>query len=295
MFLLEQNNKTILYTGDFRLSIKVVKKIKCLQNIKLDKIFLDSTFFKKEYSQFPSQFESAVKICEVIKEWTDRGKMYFIKLELPARYGSEYLFMEIGKKLKQKVNVSTSAMSQYKFIPELDNCVTDVLEGCQIFVASHENISYMYKTTKMIKCLKPTAMYWRQWSLDNEISEDDRYKGIRVCYSSHSSYSEIRDILLYLKPSKIYLNVLPDADCEEKKMLREVRNIQKEYLGYASEEEKEEVVDEPITFRNILLDSMKKKNEVKLAIDVLNCIRDEDDDEPTEILQLPKKRKQNFA
>jgi len=31
----------------------------------------------------------------------------------------------------------------------------------------------------------------------------------RVCYSFHSSYSEIRDALFYLKPKRAYPNVIP--------------------------------------------------------------------------------------
>lgn len=296
MFLLEQNNKTILYTGDFRLNIKIVRKIICLQNIKLDKIFLDSTFFKESYLEFPMPFESADKICELIKEWIDRGKNYIIKLKLPARYGSEFLFMEIKEKLKKMVNVSSEAMSQYKFIPELDNCVTDVPYGCQIFVDSHRMTSYINQKTNKVKCIRPTAMYWREWSVEKEISEDDRCNGIRVCYSSHSSYSEIRDILLYLKPSQIGLNVLPAELSEQKKMLTEARNIQKEYLEQFTVEENDvPQEEEKITFCNIILDSVEKRNQAKLASDVLHCIRDEDGDEPIEVLQLPKKRKQNCA
>lgn len=296
MFLLEQNNKTILYTGDFRLNIKIVRKIRCLQNIKLDKIFLDSTFFNKSYFEFPMQFESADKICELIKEWIDKGKNYIINLKLPARYGSEYLFKKIAEKLKKRVNVSSEAMSQYKHITELDNCVTDVLEGGQIFVKNHRNMSKINQKTNRVKCIKPTAMYWREWSIENEISEDDSVSGIRVCYSSHSSYSEIKDILLHLKPTQIYLNVVPAELSEHKTMLMEVRNIQKEYLEqFAVEENNVPEEEEAITFRNILLDSVEKRNEAKLASDVLNCIRDEDGDEPIEVLQLPKKRKQNCA
>lgn len=292
MFLLEQDNKTILYTGDFRLNLKVVKNIKCLQNLKLDKIFLDSTFFKKEYFEFPTQFESELRICELIKEWTDRGKNYLIKLILPARYGSEFLFIQIRKKLNKRINVSKEALAQYKFIPEMDNCVTDVLDGCQIFIANHENMNFINQKKYLVKCLKPTAMYWRQWSLEKEISEDDRIRGIRVCYSSHSSYSEIRDILLYLKPSQIYLNVFPTELCEQKKMLMEVRNIQKEYLDNFTGDDEVPKEEELITFSNILLDSVEKRNEAKLASDVLNSIRDEDGDEPIEVLQMPKRRKQ---
>jgi len=31
----------------------------------------------------------------------------------------------------------------------------------------------------------------------------------RVCYSFHSSYSEVRDALFYLKPKRAYPNVIP--------------------------------------------------------------------------------------
>lgn len=34
----------------------------------------------------------------------------------------------------------------------------------------------------------------------------------RVCYSFHSSYSEIRDMILYLKPDQVFANVIPSYD-----------------------------------------------------------------------------------
>uniref|UniRef100_T1GQK7 Metallo-beta-lactamase domain-containing protein n=1 Tax=Megaselia scalaris TaxID=36166 RepID=T1GQK7_MEGSC len=57
MFLLQSNQKNILYTGDFRISLSRFEKYSRLKEIKLHEIYLDSTFLTEEYTYFPTQVE----------------------------------------------------------------------------------------------------------------------------------------------------------------------------------------------------------------------------------------------
>ena len=60
----------------------------------------------------------------------------------------------------------------------------------------------------------PTTMYFTQFqhlTLDKIVRKvgDGFY---RVCYSFHSSYTELKDLISYLKPENVYPNVKPPND-----------------------------------------------------------------------------------
>lgn len=58
----------ILYTGDFRMSLKHVKNIKQFDEIKNHEnlsVYLDSTFMKTSFAMFPTQTDSVRKIIEI--------------------------------------------------------------------------------------------------------------------------------------------------------------------------------------------------------------------------------------
>jgi DNA cross-link repair 1C protein len=77
MLLFELKSENILYTGDFRVSLKDVKNIKILDEIrKHDNVvlYVDSTFMKREFSKFPSQTESVTTIVQMIKNFLNKSK-----------------------------------------------------------------------------------------------------------------------------------------------------------------------------------------------------------------------------
>lgn len=77
MYLFETDKKTILYTGDFRISLKNlenIKQLKELQDHDFLVIYMDSTFFKKSFPKFPTQTESVNKIIELVHNWTKKSK-----------------------------------------------------------------------------------------------------------------------------------------------------------------------------------------------------------------------------
>ena len=50
-----------------------------------------------------------------------------------------------------------------------------------------------------------------------------------MCYSNHSSYDEIKKLLLFIKPKKISLSVLPEDELEKRTMLTQVNLITRNY------------------------------------------------------------------
>lgn len=76
MLLFQVEGRDILYTGDFRMSLKNAMNMKILEeirNFKKTTIYLDSTFLKTTFPQFPTQTESVMKIKEISKRFLDKS------------------------------------------------------------------------------------------------------------------------------------------------------------------------------------------------------------------------------
>lgn len=103
MLLFETATQRILYTGDFRLENSEVKGLKGLHYNsefmvkKIDNLYLDTTFFNKNYEWFPKRKESMQVLCEKIREWIDLSPKNILFIKLPAIFGSEWLFIQICK------------------------------------------------------------------------------------------------------------------------------------------------------------------------------------------------------
>lgn len=77
MLLFQIEGHNILYTGDFRMSLKNAKNMKLLEEIKNQEkitIYIDSTFMKTSFPQFPTQTESVMKIKEITKHFLDKSE-----------------------------------------------------------------------------------------------------------------------------------------------------------------------------------------------------------------------------
>lgn len=122
MFLFEDSeDKRILYTGDFRLSAQELRLLKPLHKHdgtpkEIHKTYFDSTFWSEKYADFPSRDDSCDIICSIIKEWTSKGSQYIVFLKTPANYGSEFLFMEIYRRLKMPIFVKKYFYHTYKYV-----------------------------------------------------------------------------------------------------------------------------------------------------------------------------------
>lgn len=71
MFLFQIEGLDILYTGDFRISLKNAQNIKVLREVKEYGnliVYCDTTFLNESYKDFPKQSESCDKVVEVISQ-----------------------------------------------------------------------------------------------------------------------------------------------------------------------------------------------------------------------------------
>jgi DNA cross-link repair 1C protein len=240
MFLFEtKDEKRILYTGDFRITKKDMHKIIELNKQSLDTLYVDSTFFKTDYTHFPSQSQSIKKIIELIKDFIKKDTSNKVLFKFPARIGYEYLIIQLYKHFNMKIHVKEEIYCDfYRAVSSLGKITSaSNFASSQIHVISDLTNLELYKKYKTI-LIKPTAMVWRNWHPGQDLHIKENSNTFRICYSNHSSFHEIKDLIMLTKPKKIELNVLPTNEKERHGFLENVRKIQAIYNKCTRNEEK---------------------------------------------------------
>ncbi|CAB3376309.1 Hypothetical predicted protein, partial [Cloeon dipterum] len=219
-FLFETGEKTILYTGDFRFNPSDYPKISYLHTNgeprELDAMYLDTTFWTQANQHFPSRHESLNLIITEIdkfrKRTADRGHVHIDKT---AKIGSEFLIMELAKRYRKKVHVSSDCFNLYDGIQELTSCITR--ESGETFL--HMCQSYGPRIgRRRLPCVQDyiQVLYIRpsaQWySFGGEFFPVREHKGInlvQISHSMHSSRAELIAFVKYFKPKKVVPCVVP--------------------------------------------------------------------------------------
>ncbi|CAO1366603.1 unnamed protein product [Diamesa serratosioi] len=262
MFLFETDTKAILYTGDFRTSLKNLGNIKQFKELRDHDnvvIYMDSTFFKKSFSKFPTQTESVQKIIELVDNWIKKSNHHKVHLNVPARYGYEYLLMELYRTLEHRIYIPEDKVyEQYLTISNLDNCVTNDGLKSQIILAPKylSNIPEKQKTDLVLK-LQLSAWFWTNWNEKKPFVSLINANNVRVCYATHSSYDELKAFLVLLKPIKVFLNVVPTNSDEKREMINELQDIQDLYI----DKPKEEITTNRSCFKRLLSDLSQNSKE----------------------------------
>lgn len=258
--------------------------------IRLNTAYIDSTFLSTAYSEFPTQFESIAIITELIEGWLSKGPNYKISLRTSARYGYEILFKAIYDRFLEPIHVNDSQIQKYKFIPELDKCFTTNATISRIhacFSATNKNQLKLpcdpEVDTQFIRVIKPSAMIWRNWKKYCSLHRSDaNSQYIRVCYSNHSSFCEIKDLLMYLRPMSVQLNVVPDDVHARTKMIKCVDEIMRtahppEIITYTNKE---------LNINELKLNKIKFRR-----VDKKNVIAQEDNDDAGDLANIIVKRR----
>lgn len=149
-------------------------------------------------------------------------------LLVSARIGYEHLLMEIYKQLNQKVYIEESADMGFSFISELSRCICSNEMSSRISLRLKGNRE---ENKPNVLNIKISAMFWADWKKGDEIVLREDKSNIRICYSTHSSFSEIQDLLSYLKPVKTNLNVdgAGKIDPQRIQMRKELADIEAKY------------------------------------------------------------------
>lgn len=205
MFLFEAG-ENVLYTGDIRIRVNELKKYKelydSLGNVKrIDHIYLDTTFFNKMFEHFPLRKQSTSELLACMENWLNSDMKNIINIDTPANYGSEYILIDVYKKFNLPIHVDKMRYELYRCYPEMDKVVTLNNFTRIHYLCSCPKTSFL--TTRL------TAMRWRYWKPTKAIIQYSGSNLAYIAFSGHSSYTEIMDILKFLKPLKIFASVAP--------------------------------------------------------------------------------------
>lgn len=240
MFLFETKSCRILYTGDYRIDKNDIERISAfhtdtIQTKIIDKIYLDTTFFKESYPCFPRRSESLNEICRIIGNYIKRGPECVVNLVTGAYYGYECLFIKIYEELKMPVHVNGDAYNFYKYLPSLDNAVTRKGSLTQIHChcCGYKQICNQFSNECVLQ-VKATAMIWNSDHLQKGISTyEPNTKTYSICYSTHASFEEGIALIKYLKPKDIEFCVKPQEVKEQvemkiftDKLLKEIHHVE---------------------------------------------------------------------
>lgn len=221
MFLIEVNEHRILYTGDFRIQLEDLKKFKPLLTSEeehcvpkhITSLYLDTTFASKNYYEFPVRKDSSNNLIKVVEEWLDKDPNNKICLWMPGYVGIEYAIVEVAKYFKNAIHVHRKKHEElYSSIADLDNYVTPILTDNRIHACSKSESDFdsinCMELNKNVKCVQLNALAFTTDVIQTSGHVIVKNNITRVCYSSHSSCRELREIVKFLKPQKLFFNVI---------------------------------------------------------------------------------------
>ncbi|KAL4226148.1 Protein artemis [Mactra antiquata] len=222
MFLIEGNEGTVLYTGDFRwehFDIEQMHQLRSAESVKrIKSIYIDTTFCCPDNLHIPSRQQCIEAVCEIVREWTSQSPQHVVYIQLRAIYGHEPLINAVARRFNKKVHVSKNKYEVYERIQEFSGHFT--YDGTSTQLHACDRMCTVDIDGETVPCkdvhdpekilyILPTTMYFTQFQ---QLSLEKIVKRIksnfyRACYSFHSSYTEIKDLLAYLKPDRAYANV----------------------------------------------------------------------------------------
>ncbi|XP_030006763.1 protein artemis [Sphaeramia orbicularis] len=223
MFLFEGSQGNVLYTGDFRLAIGDASRIEHLHSgsrVKdIQSVYLDSTFYDPRFYKIPTREVCLNGISELVGNWISQSSYHVVWLNCKAAYGYEYLFTNLGEQFNTQIHVKSLAM--FKKMPEILSYVTTDRKT-QIHACRHPKDEEFFQGNRLpcgctapdgtplrIISIKPSTMWFGERSKKTNVIIKTGASSFRACFSFHSSYSEIKDFLSYLKPANVYPSVIP--------------------------------------------------------------------------------------
>ncbi|XP_044533843.1 protein artemis [Gracilinanus agilis] len=223
MFLFQGNNGTVLYTGDFRLAIGEAARMEFLHSgsrVKdIQSVYLDTTFFDPKFYQIPSRVECLRGILELVRSWITLSPYHVVWLNCKAAYGYEYLFTNLSEEFGTQVHVNK--LDMFKNMPDiLHHITTD--RNTQIHACRHPQAEELFRWNRLpcgiisktgiplhVISIKPSTMWFGERTRKTNVIVRTGQSSYRACFSFHSSYSEIKDFLSYIRPVNAYPNVIP--------------------------------------------------------------------------------------
>lgn len=224
MFLFEYKGLNYLYTGDCRMVKDNIMKMEPLKDSRgnfkpIEKLFLDTTFFDPTYSYLPNRDESMKELIRICRSWIEKGDDYIVDLRTPATIGVEYVLIALSEEFSQPIHVCDKAHEKYHRIPQLSAAITKNAntkfhacltgfnpQGNAFFVRNHPEFK-KHNIFSVKLCALHASNFSKKKSL---ISYPSDTGGLhRLVYSSHSSHSELLEMIETLCPKNIVPCVVP--------------------------------------------------------------------------------------
>lgn len=253
----------------------------------LDSLYVDSTFLSRNYAQFPMQKESIACIITLIEKWFAAHDKNIVIFRPPASVGYEHLLVEISRHFQQKIHLSGLVYKDYLHIPEYDVHFDNDAYSCgRIHLCGNGEAMNKWFSKKSVcspdvkeehVCIiRPTAMRWHNFTKNSQcyVAHEEIKNVYFVCYSNHSSFNEIKDLIDYLKPKTIKLNVIPKTTEERNEMYSVLDDITKElHVHQPLELDKNEngaSKSNERCFQRILAAATQNQSMVKIEDDISN-------------------------
>jgi len=139
---------------------------------------------------------------------------------MPGYVGIEYALVEVAKYFKISIHVHKTKYEElYSSIADLDNYVTPTFNNNRIHACSkgesNNDKTNCLVLNKNMKCVQLNALAFTTDTIKIEGHVIVKNNVTRVCYSSHASCKELIDVIQFLKPEKLYFNVMVNQTYKE--------------------------------------------------------------------------------
>eukprot|EP01102_Stenamoeba_stenopodia_P023087 TRINITY_DN9835_c0_g1_i1.p1 TRINITY_DN9835_c0_g1~~TRINITY_DN9835_c0_g1_i1.p1 ORF type:complete len:736 (-),score=195.15 TRINITY_DN9835_c0_g1_i1:8-2215(-) len=218
LFLFNVNGVYYLHTGDFRYHPKLKSCNSILSNIKIQELYLDTTFCNPEYC-FPPQEESISSVVNIVKKEYNKETLFLFGTYC---IGKERVLMEVSRTFRTPVYVSTQKYELIK-IMKLDlslfttNAAITQFHAVPMFDISYKKLQTLkacvQQKYKTIVGFQPTG-----WAQQTSKPMGRGVKVYSVPYSEHSSFNELQEFVDWIKPLKI----TPTVNCTSQKHVKEM-------------------------------------------------------------------------
>ncbi|CAF4598084.1 unnamed protein product [Rotaria sp. Silwood1] len=206
----------------------------------IDNIYIDMTFFRPEILHIPTREICCEALILWIKSLlSDKSNVNF-HFKQSARVGYEQIFRALYDSLGMRVHVEQSQYDFFACLPIIQECLTTDSTTTRLHACRTASSNYTQPCSLFRNCDKPirillSIMWFTEQiaasellveyheyhsNFDQNLSKrcigyqdygnesadvtfQDTYLNYRLCYSLHSSFSEIIDVLKTLKPKRV--------------------------------------------------------------------------------------------
>ncbi|KAG1714360.1 DNA cross-link repair 1A protein [Nymphon striatum] len=210
----KNRNKVYLHTGDFRASpkIELYPQLRCHVNL----LYLDTTYCDPLYD-FPSQDRILDAVVSTVKTELEKHPSTLIVCG-SYTIGKEKVFIRIAEAIQSKICANSDKLKILKSLENenLKKKLTAVWREAQVHVLSMNSLKrrllkeHLKKTSyEKILAIKPTGWVFNYLENSNQNETPlniERFGDVNFCdvpYSEHSSFSELKRFVQFLKPDRI--------------------------------------------------------------------------------------------